>query len=144
LGIIIVDFDATCQLLIIYFAFFKCLRKNGNKMKLTLREGPRLRVLENRVLRRIFGPRRDKVTGEWRKVYNEELSDVYCSPNIIWVINSRRMSWAEHIARMGERKCVYRVLVAKPGGRPWCRWEDNIEIDLQEAGCGGMDLIDVA
>ena len=108
------DFDATGQLLIIHFAFFKCLRKNGNTMKLILREGPRLRVLENRVLRRMFGPKRDEVTGEWRKVYNEGLSDVYSSPNIIWVIKSRRMSWAGHIARMGERKGVYRVLVGKP------------------------------
>jgi hypothetical protein len=71
LGIVSVAFDATCQLLIIYFAFFKYLRKNGNTMKLTLRESPRLMVFENRVLRRIFGPKRDEVTGGWRKVYNE-------------------------------------------------------------------------
>ena len=84
LGIISVDFDAICQLLIIYFAFFKYLKKNGNTVKLILREGPGLRVYENRVLRRMFGSKRDEVTGEWRKLYNEELSDVYSSPNIIW------------------------------------------------------------
>jgi len=120
LRIISVDFGATYQLLVIYtyFAFFKYLRKkNRNTMKLTLRERPRLRVFENRVLRRIFGTKRDEVTGEWRKVYSEELSDVYSSPNIIWVIKSRGMSWAGHIARMGERKGVYRVLVGKPEGR---------------------------
>jgi len=92
----------------------------------------------------MFGSKRDEVTGEWRKVYNEELSDVYSSPNIIWVIKSRRMSRAGHVARMGERKGVYRVLVGKPEGRPLFRWEDNIEMDLQEAGCGNMDWIDVA
>jgi len=113
-------------------------------MKLILREGPRLRVYENWVLRRMFGPKRDEVTGEWRKVYNEELSDMYSSPNIIWLIKSRRMSWAGHIARTGERKCVYRGLVGKPEGRLLFRWEDNIEMDLQEVGCGDMDWIGVA
>ena len=66
----------------------------------TLREERRLRVFESRVLRRIFGPRRDEVTGEWRKLHNEELNVLYCSPNIIWVIKSRRMRWAGHVARM--------------------------------------------
>jgi hypothetical protein len=73
---------------------------------LALREERRLRVFENRVLRKIFGPKRDEVTGEWRKLHNEELSDVYSSPNIIRVIISRRMRWAEHVARMVKRKCV--------------------------------------
>ena len=110
-------------------------------MKLTLRKGPRLRAFENRVLRRrIFGPKRDEVTGQWRALYNEERNDLYPSPNIIRVNKSRR-SWARHIARMVERKCVCRVLVGELEGRPWCRWEDNIEMDLQEAGCGGMDWI---
>ena len=73
-------------------------------------------VFENRVLKRIFGPRRDEVRGEWRKIHNEELNDLYCSPNIVRVIKSRRMGWAGHVARMGERQVVYRVLVGKPEG----------------------------
>ena len=81
---------------------------------LTLREERRLRVFENRVLRRIFGPNRDGVTGEWRKLHNEELNDLYCSPNIVRVIKSRRMRWAEHVTRMGGTRDVYRVLVGKP------------------------------
>jgi len=101
------------------------------------------------VLRGIFGPKRDEVTGEWRKLHNEELNDLYCSPNIVRVIKSRRMRWAGHVARMGERRGVYRVLVGKPEGkrplgRPRRRWEDNIKIDLQEVGCGGMDWIELA
>jgi hypothetical protein len=82
-----------------------------------LREERRLRVFENRVLRRIFGPKRDKATGEWRKLHNEELNDLYCSPNIVRVIKSRRMRWAGHVARMGERRGVYRVLVGKADGQ---------------------------
>ena len=81
---------------------------------LTLREERKLRVSENMVLRRIFGPRRDEVTGEWRRLHNEELNDLYCSPNILRVIKSRRMTWAGHVARMGEESGVYRVLVGKP------------------------------
>jgi len=69
---------------------------------------------ENRVLRRIFGPKRDEVTGEWRKLHNEELNDLYPSTNIMWVIKSRRMRWAGHVARVGERRVLYRVLVGKP------------------------------
>jgi len=84
---------------------------------LTLREGCRLRVFENRVLRRIFGPRRDKVTGEWRKLHNEVLNDLYSSSNIVRVIKSRRMRWAWHVARIGEGRSVHRVLVGKPGGK---------------------------
>ena len=80
---------------------------------LTLQEECRLRVFENRVLRRIFGPERDEVTGEWRKVHNEELNDLYCSPNIVRVIKSRRMRWAGYVARMGGRRGVYRILVGK-------------------------------
>ena len=88
-------------------------------------------------------PRRDEVTGEWRRSHNEELNDLYCSPNIVRVIKSRRMRWAGHVARMGE-KGVYRVLVGKPEerrplGRPRPRWVDNIRMDLQEVGCGYMD-----
>jgi hypothetical protein len=88
-----------------------------------LREERGLRVFENRVLRRIFGPKRNEVTEEWRKLYNEELNDLYCSPNIVWVIKSRTMRWAGHVAGMGERVGVYRVLLGKlegkiPLGRP--------------------------
>jgi len=90
----------------------------------------RLRVFKNTVLRRIFGPKRDEVTGEWRKLHNEELNDMYCSPNIIWVIKLRRMKWVGHVVRMGESRGAYRVLVGKrkgkrPLGRLRCRWEDN-------------------
>jgi len=81
---------------------------------LTLREECTLRVFENRVPRRIFGPKRDEVTGEWRKLHNEELNDFYSSPNIIRVIKLRRMRWVGHLARMGESRGVYRVLVGKP------------------------------
>jgi len=80
---------------------------------LTLREEHRLKVSENRVLRRIFGPKRDEVTGQWRKLHIEKLNDLYCSPSIVWVIKSRRMRWAGHVARMGERRNVYRVLVGE-------------------------------
>jgi hypothetical protein len=83
----------------------------------TLRVEHRLRVLENRVLRRIFMAKRDKVTGEWRKLHTEELNDLYCSPNIVWVIKLRRMSWLGHVARVEERRCIYRVMVGKPEGK---------------------------
>ena len=76
---------------------------------LTLREERRLRVFENRVLRRIFGPKREEVTGEWRKLHNEELNDLYCSPNIVRVIKLRRMRWARHVARTGEKRGMYNV-----------------------------------
>ena len=94
-----------------------------------------LRVFENRVLSGIFGSKRDEVTGEWRKLHIEELNDLYCSPNIVRVIKSRRMRWAGHVARMGKRRGAYRVLVGKrEGGRPLGRhrhrWKDNIKKDL--------------
>jgi hypothetical protein len=97
-------------------------------------------VFENRVLRRIFGSKKDKVTGEWRKLHNEELNDLYFSPNNVWIVKSRRMRWTGHVADMGERSGAYRVLVGKPEGkrppgRPRRRWED-IKMDLQEVGCG--------
>jgi hypothetical protein len=116
---------------------------------LTWREEHRLRVFENRVLRRIFGPKRDEVTGEWRKLHNKELNNLYCSPNIVRVIKSRRMRWAGHVAHMEEGRGVCRVLVGKlegkrPLGRPRHRWEDNIKMNLQEVGCGGMDWIELA
>ena len=116
---------------------------------LTLREERGLRLFENSGLRRIFRPKRDEVTGEWRKLHNEELNVLYCSPNILRVTKSRRMRWAGHVARMGGRRGVYRDLVGKPEGerplgRPRCRWEGNIKMDLQEVGCGGMDWIELA
>jgi hypothetical protein len=106
-------------------------------------------VFENGVLRGIFGAERDGVTGEWRKLHNEELNDLYCSLNIFRVIKSRRMRWAGHVAHLEERIVVYRVLVGKPdGNRPFGRhrrrWEDNIKMDLQEVGCGYMDWIGLA
>jgi len=98
-----------------------------------LREEGRLRVFVNRVLRGIFGAKRDEVIGEWRKLHTEELNDLYCSPNFVRVIKSRRMRWEGLVARVGERRGVYRVLVGKPEGkrplgRPRRRWEDNIKI----------------
>jgi len=101
-------------------------------------------MFENMVLRRIFGPRRDEVTGEWRRMHIEELNDMNSSPNIVRAIKSRRMRWAGHMARMGEERGVYRVLVGKPEGkrplgRSGRRWVDNIRMDLQEVGYGYMD-----
>jgi hypothetical protein len=95
------------------------------------------------------GPNRDEVTGEWRKLLNEELHDLYCSPTIVRVMKSSRMRWAWHVARMGVGRGVYRILLGEPDGkrplgRPRCRWEDNIKMELQEAGCGGMDWIELA
>ena len=105
-------------------------------------------MFENMVLRRIFGPRKDEVTGEWRRLHNEELNDLYFSPNIVRVIKSRRMRWAGHVARMGEERGVYMVLLGKlegrPLGRPRCRWVDNIRMNLQEVGCGYIDWIGLA
>jgi len=112
-------------------------------LSLTLREERRMRMFENRVLRRIFGPKGDEVAGEWRKLHNEELNNVYSSLIIVRVIRSRRIRWVDHVARMGEKKGVYRVLLGKPEGKrplgkPSCRWEDNIKMDLEEVGwdCG--------
>jgi hypothetical protein len=108
---------------------------------LTVREEHRLRVFENRVLRKIFRPTRDEVTVEWRKLHNWELHNLYSSPDIIRQIKSRRIRWAGHVARMGEGRNVYRVLVVelegkRPLGRPRRRWEDGIKMDLGEIGLG--------
>jgi hypothetical protein len=116
---------------------------------LTLREERMLRVCENRVLRRVFGPKRDEVTGEWRKLQNEELNDLYSLPSIVRVVKSRRIRWAGHVARMGEDRGVHRVLVGKPEGkrplrRPRRRWEDNIKMDFQEVGGGCGDWMELA
>jgi hypothetical protein len=104
-------------------------------------------VFKNRVLRIIFGPKRDEVTGEWRKLHNEELHNLYSSPDISRQVKSRRMRWAGHVARVGEERKVYKVLVGKPEGRrplgrPRRRWEDGIRMDLREIdleGGGGLD-----
>jgi hypothetical protein len=103
---------------------------------LTLREENRLRVFRNRVLRRVFGPKREE-DGSWRKLHNDQHHKLYSSPNIVRVIKSRRMKWAGHVARMGEGRCVYRVLVARPESkrpleRPRRRWENNIKLDLRK------------
>jgi hypothetical protein len=104
---------------------------------LTLREAHRLRVFENKVLRRILGPKRDEGTGGWRKLHNEALRDLYSSPSIIKIIKLRRMKWAWHVARMGLKRNACRLLVGKPEGkrplgRPRHRWVDNIKMDLLE------------
>jgi hypothetical protein len=106
-------------------------------------------VFENKVLRSIFGPKRDEVTGGLRKLHNEELRDLYSSPSIIRIIKSRRMRWAGHVARMVEKRNAYRLLVGKPEGkrplgRPRRRWVDNIKMDLLEIGWGGVDWIGLA
>jgi hypothetical protein len=106
-------------------------------------------VFENGLLRRVFGPKRDEVTGGWRKLHNEELNDLYSLPNIMRVVKSRRMRWAGLVERMGEERGVNRVLVGKPEGkrllgRPRRRWEDNIKIDLQEVGVGCGDWMELA
>jgi hypothetical protein len=109
----------------------------------------RLRVFENRVLRRIFGPKRDEVTGEWRKLHNEALLDLYSSPSIIRIVKSRRMRWSGHVARMEEKRNAYRLLAGKPEGkrplgRPRRRWVDNIRTDLGEVRWDDVDWIGLA
>jgi hypothetical protein len=106
-------------------------------------------VFENRVLRRIFGSERDKVTGEWRKLHSGDLHNLYSSPDINRQIKSRRMRWVGHVARMGEGRNVYRFLVGKPEGkrqleRPRRRREDGIKMDLREIGLGGVEWINLA
>jgi hypothetical protein len=116
---------------------------------LTLREEHRLRVFENRVLRRIFGPERDEVTGGWRELHNEELHGLYSSPSIVRVIKARRMKWVGHVARMGDVRGACNILVGKPEGRrplgrPRRRWEDNIKMDLWHIRFGDVDRIHLA
>jgi hypothetical protein len=113
-----------------------------------LKEEHRQRVFENRVLRRIFGPKRDG-DGSWRKFHNDELHSLYSSPNIVRVIKSMRTRWARHVARMGEGRSVYRIVVGRPEGkrplgRPRRRWEDNIKMDLREIWIDGANWIQLA
>jgi hypothetical protein len=116
---------------------------------LTLMEEHRLMMLENRVLRRIFGPKRDEMTGEWRKLHNEELRDLYSSPSIIRIIKPRRMRGAGQVVRMGKKRNAYRLLVGKPEGRRSLgrsrrRWVVNIRMNLGEVGWGDVDWIGLA
>ena len=120
-----------------YIYYTKAVLYGCETWSLTLREERRLRVFENRVLKGIFVTKRNEVTGEWRKLHNEELNDLYCSPNTMLVIKSRRMRWAGHVASVIERRGVCRVLVGKPErerllGRPRSRCEDNIKMDNNE------------
>jgi hypothetical protein len=115
----------------------------------TLRDEHRLRVFENRVLRRMFRFNRDGVTAEWRRLHDEKLYSLCCTLNISRVIKSRKMKWAGHVGRMGDRSGACRVLVWRPDrrrplGRPRHRWEDNIKMDLQALEWGGIDWIDLA
>jgi hypothetical protein len=136
------------RIVILTVALYWC-----EKCSLTLKEERTLSVFENSVLRSIFGHKRDEVRGELRKLHNEELNDLYPSPNVNRVIKSRRIRWSGNVARMGDRRGVYKVriqkvLVVKPEGKrllgkPRRRWEDNIKMDLQGVGCGGMGSIDV-
>ena len=115
---------------------------------LTLREESRLRIFENRILRRVFRPKRDD-NGEWRMLHNEELHSLYRSANIVRVIKSRRLRWAGHVARMEEGRCAFKILTGKstgkrPLGRPRRRWEDNIRMDLEEIGINADNWVDSA
>ncbi|KAJ4438672.1 hypothetical protein ANN_14619 [Periplaneta americana] len=121
----------------------ECVRFNGGHL------ADRLRVFENKVLRKIFGAKRDEVTGEWRKLHNTELHSLYSSPDIIRNTKSRRLRWARHVARMGESRNSYRVLVGRPEGkrplgRPRRRWEDNTKMDLREVGYDDREWINLA
>ena len=114
----------------------------------TLREEQRLSVLENKVLRKIFGAKGDKITGEGRKLNNAELHALHSTPNIIRSLKSRLLRWAGHVACMDQSRNAYRVLVGKPDdkrplGRPRHRWEDNNKMDLREVGCDPGELIDL-
>jgi hypothetical protein len=133
-----------CKTIILPFFLYRC-----ETLSLTLREEHRLRVFENRVLRRIFGPKKDEVTEDWRKLHNEMFRDLYFSPNIIRMIKSRRMRWTGHVTRMEEKRNAYWLLVGKPEGkrplgRPRCRWVYDISMDLREVGWGDVDWIGIS
>ncbi|KAJ4432614.1 hypothetical protein ANN_21237 [Periplaneta americana] len=129
--------------------FYSVVLYDCETCTLTLRDEHRLRVFENKVLRKIFGTKRDEVTGERRKLHNTELHALYSSPDIIRNIKSRRLRWAGHVARIGESRNAYRVLVGRPEGkrplwRPRRRWENNIKMDLRELGYDDRDWINLA
>ena len=133
----------THKTIILSVVFYGC-----ETWSLTLREEHRLRALENKVLRKIFGAKKDEITGEWRKLYNTELHALYSSPNIISDLKSR-LRWTEHVARMDQSRNEYRVSVGKPEGkrplgRPRRRWEHNIKMDLREVDCDPGEWIDLA
>ena len=114
-----------------------------------LREEHRLRVFENKVLRKIFEAKKDELTGEWTKLHNSELHALYSSPNIIRNLKSRRLIWTGKVAYIEQSRNAYRVSVGKPEGkrplgRPRCRWEDNIEMDLRKMGCDAGDWVHLA
>jgi hypothetical protein len=141
--VVVSYFKALSRNLILPVVLYRCKTRS-----LTLREEHRLSVFENRDLRRIFGPKRDEVTGGWRKLHNAELHNLYSSPSIIRIIKPR-MRWEGHVARMGEKTNGYRILVGKQEGkrslgRPKLRWVDNIKMDLREIGWDGLDWIDMA
>jgi hypothetical protein len=136
------------EITLIYIKYQISLARRCKTWSLTFREEHRLRVFDNSVLRRIFGPKREE-DGSWRKLHNDELHSLYSSPNFIRVFKSRRMRWAGHVARMGEGRGVYRVLVGRPEGtrppgRPRRRWEDNIKMVLREIGIDGANWIQLA
>jgi hypothetical protein len=115
---------------------------------LTVREEHKL-VFENKMLRRLFGLKRDEGMGGWRKLHSKELQVLYSSPSVIGINKSRRMRWVRHVAGMGEKRNVYRLLAGKPGGKrplgkPRCRWMDDIRMNLLERGLGGVDWIGLA
>jgi hypothetical protein len=133
-----------CKTIILPVVLYGC-----QTLSLTLREEHRLRVFEDRVLRRILGPKRDEVTGGWRKLHNEELHGLYSSPGIVRVIKAKRMRWAGHTACMREVRGSYNIWVGRPEGRRPLgryrrRWEDNINMDLGEIGFGVVNLIRLA
>ena len=131
------------------FDFHEELNYGCETWSLILREERKLRAFENTMLRRIFRPRKEEVTGEWRRSHNEEFNDTYTSPNILREIKSRRMRWTGHLACMGEERVAYRCLVGKPEGKrplggPRRRLVYNIRMDLQLMGCGYVDCIGLA
>ncbi|KAJ4445311.1 hypothetical protein ANN_07116 [Periplaneta americana] len=127
-----------------------CQPESGNEPPGSLKaREQKLRVFENKVLRKIFGAKRDEVTGEWRKLHNAELHALYSSPDIIRYIKSRRLRWAGHVARMSESRNAYRMLVGRPEGKrplggPRRRWEDDIKMDLKEMGYDDREWINIA
>jgi hypothetical protein len=128
-----------CRTIILPVVLYGC-----ETWSLTLREEQRLRVFENRMLRRTFGPKRDEATGEWRKLHNEKLNDLYSSPSIIWVINARRLRWAGYVARMGEKRGAYRILMGRPEegghlGDPGVGGRIILRCILKKGGGQGLD-----